>query len=101
MARAYTKRIAMVLCVVLCILNISLVIVVVTLPEDNIEDSIESAMGRYGLGDYTLDTSLDAAQQELNCCGVLNYTDWTNFNFLSSQVLHDLILYLACAKNMT
>jgi len=44
-------------------------------------DSMKSAMGRYGTGDSALDESVDAAQHELECCGILNYTDWQNFNY--------------------
>jgi len=49
--------------------------------EDIITDSMKSAMDRYGLGDEALDASIDAAQHDLKCCGVLNYTDWQNFNY--------------------
>ncbi|CAL4125275.1 unnamed protein product, partial [Meganyctiphanes norvegica] len=45
------------------------------------KDSMKSIMNRYGLGDNALDASLDAAQQDLECCGVMSYTDWSNFNY--------------------
>ena len=44
-------------------------------------ESMKSAMGKYGTGDSAFDESVDAAQHELECCGVLNYTDWQNLNY--------------------
>lgn len=49
--------------------------------EDIFTDSMNSAFDKYGTGDDALDESIDAAQHEIHCCGVTNYTDWKNFNY--------------------
>merc|ERR1719233_2308811 len=56
-----------------------LILVYTDKAETIITDAMTVSFNKYGGEDASLTKSLDAAQHELECCGVFNYTDWNNF----------------------
>ncbi|XP_068206824.1 CD63 antigen-like [Palaemon carinicauda] len=49
--------------------------------EEVIVEGMDEVFKKYGQNDTVLNKAIDDAQHELQCCGVLNYTDWQTFPY--------------------
>lgn len=58
-----------------------LILVFTNTAEEKVMDGMDKILRKYGGDDASLTKSLDAAQHELKCCGVNNYTDWENYPY--------------------
>lgn len=58
-----------------------LILVYTNQAENVIKDGMGEIFEQYGNGDKALKESLDHAQHDLKCCGVNNYTDWSDYPY--------------------
>ncbi|KAK7085985.1 Tetraspanin-9 [Halocaridina rubra] len=58
-----------------------LILVYTNKAENVVMNGMDDVFNKYGGKDTSLTKSIDAAQHELKCCGVRNYTDWKNYSY--------------------
>ncbi|XP_058493122.1 tetraspanin 36 [Solea solea] len=63
----------------------------------DLERSMTDALAKYD-GQGTETKSVDYLQNQLQCCGVKNYTSWSNTTWFTS---HNNTVPLSCCKNIT
>lgn len=62
-----------------------LILVYTNKAETIIMDGMDKVFNKYGGADASLTKSIDAAQHDLECCGVRNYTDWSNYTYATNN----------------
>ncbi|XP_054629582.1 tetraspanin 36 [Dunckerocampus dactyliophorus] len=63
----------------------------------DLENSMNIVFGKFGSGDPET-KAVDYLQTELQCCGVSNYSDWSNTTWYRN---HNRTVPLSCCKNVT
>ncbi|XP_071550285.1 23 kDa integral membrane protein-like [Panulirus ornatus] len=53
--------------------------------ESTIKGGMEDVFEQYGNNDTVLKKTIDAAQHDLHCCGVEQYTDWQNYTYSGGE----------------
>ncbi|KAA0201987.1 tetraspanin-like protein 8-like [Hyalella azteca] len=68
--------------------------------QEKIANSMAEVFSKYGGDDTELNNALDAAQHQLQCCGVYNYTDW-NSGYINSPLPANTVPPGCCKTNVT